>query len=37
MHKEKIMENRPKLRDSKRLSAGAVYPLNVFPNELIKK
>lgn len=31
------MENRPRLRDSKRLTTQTVYPLNVFPNELVNK
>ena len=31
------MENRPRLRDSKRLTTQTLYPLNVFPEELINK
>jgi len=31
------MDKRPRLRDSKRLKTKTLYPLNVFPNELIKK
>lgn len=27
----------PKLRDSKRLVTSTLYPLNIFPNEMIKK
>lgn len=31
------MENRPRLRDSKHLTTQTLYPLNVFPKELINK
>ena len=31
------MENRPRLRDSKHLSTQTLYPLNVFPEELVNK
>ena len=31
------MENRPRLRDSKHLTTQTLYPLNVFPKDLINK
>ncbi|MBQ8568657.1 MAG: hypothetical protein IJ446_05510 [Oscillospiraceae bacterium] len=31
------MERRPKLRDSKRLTTQTLYPLNIFPTEIINK
>ncbi len=31
------MEQRPKLRDSKRLTTQTLYPLNIFPKELVNK
>lgn len=31
------MELRPRLRDSKHLTTQTLYPLNVFPDELINK
>ena len=34
---ELVMDNRPRLRDSKHLTTQTLYPLNVFPEELINK
>lgn len=31
------MENRPRLRDSKQLTTQTIYPLNVFPKDLINR
>lgn len=31
------MEKRPKLRDSHKLTTQTLYPLNVFPEDIIKK
>ena len=31
------MENRPRLRDSKHLTTQTLYPLNVFPEEVVNK
>lgn len=31
------MENRPRLRDSKHLTTQTLYPLNVFPEDLVNK
>lgn len=31
------MEKRPRLRDSKQLTTRTLYPLNIFPKELINK
>ena len=31
------MDNRPKRRDSKHLTTHSLYPINIFPKEIIKK